>query len=116
MVKFSGIYLSARLASYYIYAGVLSLPTFLLNLYSEGIVFLFFINDDSICSVLVSSIIAVAAVFLISFFNFLFGQCKGKKFQDPLDLALLFVGGEVISFKRLLDSLCCNFPILHLLS
>lgn len=47
------------------------------------------------------SIIAVAAVFLISFFNFLFGQCKGKKFQDPLDLALLFVGGEVISFKRL---------------
>ncbi|XP_045798777.1 uncharacterized protein LOC123892935 [Trifolium pratense] len=30
--------------------------------------------------------------------NFL---CKGKKSQDPLDLALLFVGGEVISFKRL---------------
>jgi len=81
--------------------GVLSLPTSLLNLYGEGIVFLFSINDDSICSVLVSSIIAVAAVFLISFFNFLFGQCKGKKFQDPLDLALLFVGGEVISFKCL---------------
>jgi hypothetical protein len=56
---------------------------------------LFSINYDSICSVLVSSIISVAAVVLISFFNFLFGQCKGKKFQDPLDLALLFVGGEV---------------------
>jgi len=81
--NFLVLYFSTRLVSYYICS------------------FLFSINDDSIYSVLVSSIIIVAAVFLISFFNFVFGQCKGKKFQDPLDLALLFVGGEVISFKRL---------------